>query len=394
MENEDSQGFKAERWVKEFAQDYRIVNTQPFSLETVVPLLNNQLQYKLLKARPHLSSKFPEANEWIDAILSNKRAVGDADEKAALAAQLLDSCLATDLVVRLRDNHAQEQIIAIDVTANPDKEPDKLNTIRGKRDIDDPPNFNRNANLPAIRRRIGITKHLVLVVNPDNPPDPEHLLTQVYVFANAPAKTGSLNLWTAVPNSEQAQDQTVTSSLTQNSQQLWNQYNQNGRLTDLSKLIRKAKVEGQSPETIARMLEHHPNYFALAQKTGKQAAQQYNIALVQRELEQQRQQALEVAGIVKDILKLPTPKIQRQAGGSAVLQGNSFDYRQQRDVVSLIAHDGRGEILRVQGEQVEIDRLSEQDLGQCRKVQEQLAVYQRESQPKEWQQRRKGGPRQ
>lgn len=201
MANENTQGLKAEQWVKEFAQGYRILNTKAFSLEKVLPILNNQLQYKLLKARPHLSSEFPFANEWIDAILSNKQALGDAQEKSGLAAKLLDSCLATDLILRLKDNNSKEQVVAIDVTANPEKEQEKLNTIRGKRDKDDHPNFNRNANLTDVRRVLGITKHLILVINPDNPPADEQLLNTIYTFANQPAKTGSINLYSNVPQS-------------------------------------------------------------------------------------------------------------------------------------------------------------------------------------------------
>jgi hypothetical protein len=389
MTPQDSKNFDkaiaAEEWFREFANSYGILSKDKIRLETLVKLLDEKLQPRLNSARPFLEEQYPAANAWLDQILYvGGRINGPPQEKEGLTKLLLDKVLATDATLKLRDNDGTQQSIAVDVTIDPAQEGKKLSTIRGLRDGRDPPGFNRNQQLPQALKTLGIIKHLVVILNPDNPPSKEALLTQIYAFANSGTRTRSIDVWRPHPSQEVAAS----------AAQLWNQYSQNGRLTDLSKIIRKAKINGQSPETIARMLEHHPNYMALAQRTGKDPAQQYNTALVQRELEQHHQQALEVAGIVRGILKLPTPKIQRQPGGSAVLQGNSFNYRQQGDMVSLIAQDGRGEILRVRGEQVEVDRLTEPDVGQCRKVQEQLAVFQRESQPKEGQQRRKHGPRQ
>jgi len=114
----------------------------------------------------------------------------------------------------------------VDVTTNPNLEGEKLDTIRGKKDPSDPPNFNRNKNLPAVRRELGINKHLVLIVNPDCFPEPELLLGQLYAFANAPAKTGSLDLWMPTPELSFSLEQAVIPPLTP--QQLWNQYSQGG----------------------------------------------------------------------------------------------------------------------------------------------------------------------
>lgn len=195
MSQPGSKGVQAEEWVKNFAQQYRILNTTRFSIEKVVSLLENQLQYKLTLARPYVRQQFAFANEWIDSIISNKKVLGNVEEKAKLAEQLLDLCAATDVLLRLKDNRGNEHLIAVDVASNPNSEQKKLDTIRGKRDPNDEPGFNRNQNLGQVRQLLGITKHMTLVINPDNPPGHEQLLNRIYAFANQSAKTGSISLW-------------------------------------------------------------------------------------------------------------------------------------------------------------------------------------------------------
>lgn len=89
----ETQGKKAENWVKDFAQQYRILDFNSFSLEKVVPLLEGQLQYKLICARPHVRQEFGLANEWIDSIISSRRVSENAEEKVRLAEKLLDLCV-------------------------------------------------------------------------------------------------------------------------------------------------------------------------------------------------------------------------------------------------------------------------------------------------------------
>lgn len=199
MNQPNTKGVKAEEWVKDFAQQYRILNTIPLSLEKVVLLLENQLQYKLALARPHVRKEFGLANEWINSIISGRRVSGNIEEKGKLASKLLDLCVATDTMLRLKDNKGNEHLIAVDVASNPNSEPEKLDIIRGKRDTKDSPGFNRNQNIGQVRQALGITKHLILVINPDNPPAREQLLNTIYAFANQAAKTGSINLYSQPP---------------------------------------------------------------------------------------------------------------------------------------------------------------------------------------------------
>lgn len=195
MSQHPTKGAKAETWAKAFAQQYGILNTTPFLLEKVVTLLENQLQYKLVLAKPYVRKEFALANEWIDSIVAGRKVLGNIEEKTKLASKLLDLCVATDVILRLKDNKGKEQLIAVDVASNPNSEQSKLDTIRSKRDPKDTPGFNRNQNIGQVRQSLGITKHLILVINPDNPPARESLINAVYAFANQVAKTGSLNLY-------------------------------------------------------------------------------------------------------------------------------------------------------------------------------------------------------
>lgn len=225
-ETEKRSGFAAEKWVKEFAKTHGILSNLELPLEKVVKLLDEKLQFKLSHARPHLAAKFPFANEWIDSILHRTgRATGKAEEKAGLAALLLDYAMATDVILALRDNNGKQQIMAVDVTNNPREEQHKLNAIRGQRDSRDLPGFNQNANMAASRKELGIDKHLVLVINSKNPPRPAILLQELYAFANQSAKTASLNLFSPVAEISQAKQQ--EDLLVQKTpQELWRKYNQ------------------------------------------------------------------------------------------------------------------------------------------------------------------------
>jgi len=184
-----------------------------------VTLLESQLQYKLILARPYIRKEFGLANEWIDSIVSSKKVSGSIKEKAKLAEKLLDLCAATDVILRLKDNHGQEHLIAVDVASNPNSEQKKLDIIRGKKDPKDAPGFNRNQNIGQVRQMLGITKHLILVINPDNPPEREQLLNRIYAFANQPAKTGSINAWAPTLENQKAIP-------TQTPQDLWHKYSQ------------------------------------------------------------------------------------------------------------------------------------------------------------------------
>lgn len=122
-----SQGELAEEWVKEFARSNRILSKQDYPLERAVIAFDDKLQLRLHSARLHIDKHFSFANEWLDLILAGKSLPERSSQqtKIELTHKLLDLVLATDLIVALKDSRGQERSIAIDVTADPQKELEK-----------------------------------------------------------------------------------------------------------------------------------------------------------------------------------------------------------------------------------------------------------------------------
>lgn len=235
-----SQGDLAEEWVKEFALSNRILSKQAYPLERVVIAFDNKLQLRLHSARLHIDKHFPFANEWLDLILAGRSLPERSSQqtKIELTHKLLDLVLATDLIVTLKDRRGQERSIAIDVTADPQKEPEKLNTIGGRRKDRDPTKFNRNRNIPEIRETLGIDKHLVLVLNPNYPPSYEQLLAELHGFANVSTRTRSINLWAETNDISRTSQQPQSSVL--KPQELWQRYNQ--EITTSSDIQRQVAI--------------------------------------------------------------------------------------------------------------------------------------------------------
>lgn len=267
-----TQGKRAELWFKEFLRTYYIHNKQDFPLEDTVKLLDAQLQFKFNWARRFLDKEFSTANEWIDSILlHNRRITAEPYEKARLTDVLLDKTLATDAITVVNDNQGKEQRIAVDVTANPYKEQEKLSAIRGKKDVRDPPGFNQNANFSIVRQKLGITKHLVVVINPDNPPDPERLLNEIYAFANQSAKTGSIDAWK--PDAQRTQ-----MAASQTPQQLWQKYSQEAPSnSDLQRqvAISEAAMRDGLAAKLPDILAHDPFTQKIRREQGGQKARQH-----------------------------------------------------------------------------------------------------------------------
>lgn len=192
----EAPGEAAERWIKEFAVDCRLLSKKEFSLGQVVKLFNTKLQLRMTSARLHIDKFFPFANDWIDLTLSDRRLPDRSSKQlqVELSHKLLDLVMATDVVLSIRDNQGIENLISVDVTSAPAKSKGKLNTIQGKREDGEPTKFNRNRNLPAVRNELGIDKHLVLVINPNHPPEHQVLLSELYAFTNQQTKTGMINL--------------------------------------------------------------------------------------------------------------------------------------------------------------------------------------------------------
>lgn len=193
---QEPQGRVVEKWVKEQVRKQHLSFYPPFDLEQVVKLLDTKLQRRLMFARMYVDQELSYANDWIDRVLTNKQLPERASTQAKkdLVEKLLDQALATDLLVAVNNNQGQKCVIAIDVTCNPTKEKSKLNTIQGKREDGDLGKFNRNQNLPTVRKQLGIDKHIVLVLNHQHLPTAEEIVNQLYAVANQPAQTRAVNL--------------------------------------------------------------------------------------------------------------------------------------------------------------------------------------------------------
>lgn len=281
---EKPQGELAEEWVKEFARSNRILSKQDYPLEQVVIAFDQKLQLRLHSARLHIDKHFSFANDWLDLILADKSLPERSSQqtKTEIAHKLLDLVLATDLIVELKDNRGQKCAIAIDVTADPQKEQEKLNTIQGRRKDRDPTKFNRNRNIPEIREGLGIDKHLVLVLNPNHPPSYEQLLAELHGFANASTRTRSINVWSSTNDISRNAQQLNTLAL--RPQELWRRYNQ--EITTSSDIQRQVAIAEKACQDglqakLPEILAHDPFVQKVQREQGGQKARKHIQIIIQ-----------------------------------------------------------------------------------------------------------------
>lgn len=189
-------GEELENFFKNFAQQAGILDSKVSKLEDVVRLFEEKLPYKFAKAERFVREDYPNASEWFHNILDQKALPPIREDiKEKLTNRLLDLVIATDAVIKVRGNDGIERKIAVDVTANFNREQEKVDKIRGisgslKGSV------NHNQNLSEVREALGIEKHIVLVMNnmTDKLPSFEKLLAEIYTFANVQSKTRVLDL--------------------------------------------------------------------------------------------------------------------------------------------------------------------------------------------------------
>lgn len=159
-----------------------------------------------------------------------------------------------------------------------------------------------------------------------------------------------------------------------NPQQLWSHYSscveeQHRSVEEI--VTSRALRDGQPPEMIRQMLEHSQHYKSVAQQYGRQKAQRLADLILNAAIYNKQQQALTISKTVLSLLnELRLGK--RQADGSLLFKGNSFEYRQEQRTISLSARDGRSEILRVTDGQVIVDKMTSTDLEKCHKLQQEI----------------------
>ena len=260
-------GQEAEAWVKEFTKRTYMLSKNQYPLEGFVRLLESELSHRFKNGRLYIYKDLPEGNIWIDNILSGKNieTIGQQNRED-LSEYLMDKVVATDIIVELRDNNRKINRISIDVTIDPNKEEDKLGRVRGKPEKSDPPGYNQNANLPSVRKKLGINKHLVLILNSNRQklPSYEYLLTELFAFANHKSQTKVANLL-EVPENKRFKGNEAEQL---EPKVLWDKYSKGIQGKDKIEISKQAALKairsGHERVAVLEMLRHDPQYQHLA----------------------------------------------------------------------------------------------------------------------------------
>jgi hypothetical protein len=259
-------GPQAEEWFRKFAERAYLLSKLEHSTTSLVRLLAKDLPHRLTNARMFIYGNIPLGDEWIDEILSGKTPVNFTEkDQEELSAYLLDRVVATDALVKARDNGGIIKTIAVDVTVNPKEEEEKLGRIQGNPEPDDAIGYNRNTNLPSVRKELGIDKHLVLVLSSDRQklPSYEKLLSEIYAFANGRSNTKSINLLEVPENQRYKWNEVVPLE----PKKMWDKYSKGiqgkDKIENAKQVSLRAIRAGYDQPAIIEMLKHDPQYHHL-----------------------------------------------------------------------------------------------------------------------------------
>lgn len=175
----------------------------------------------------------------------------------------------------------------------------------------------------------------------------------------------------AAPDSGLGEEQNL---LCMNPQQLWSHYSfeVDALTTDVAEIAtRRALRDGQSHATILKMLEQCSSYTSCERQYGTENAQGMAEIILDASICKEQQQAKAVALTVSLLLN-QMGWGERQRDGSLVFQGQSYECRDEQHTISLIAKDGRGEILRVTDGQVVVDTMTSQDIEKSDFLRQQI----------------------
>lgn len=157
-----------------------------------------------------------------------------------------------------------------------------------------------------------------------------------------------------------------------NPQEMWSHYSQGiePQLQMLEEIVtRRALRDEHLHSDILLMLEHSRQYQSCKRQYGTENAQKLAQTILKASIRNERRQSVEFSEAISSLLnELGTGK--RQADGSLLLKGKSFNYRQYQGTISLIAKDGRGEILRVIDGELDFDKRNDTDLQKCYAIQQ------------------------
>lgn len=350
-------GDELENFFKDFAIRAGILELNISKLEDVVRLFEEKLPYKFAKAERYIRDEYPSASEWFHNIL-NQRALTPIREdiKEKVTNRLLDLVIATDAVVKVRANDGIERKIAVDVTANFNREQEKVDKIRGVSGSLTK-SVNHNQNLPEVREALGIEKHIILIMNnmTDQLPSFEKLLAEIYAFANVQSKTRVLDL-REISNGQQLD---WKKDVQEDPQRLWVQHSQ--ALTSKIPLERSIEVAnralktGFTKEVILKMLILDPEYKRLVNQNkgdrinaDKYASLVYTKAIDKLCLAQAanpRQQKINLEGLRCSEFIVTAAGRNTHKGERVFQVSNGWVFRQKGEDLTLDTRSDRGIIL-------------------------------------------------
>jgi hypothetical protein len=109
-------GPQTEEWFSNFAERAYMLSKLDYSTVSLVRLLDKDLSHRLTNARMFIYGYLPLGDEWINEILSGKTpSTFTQTNQDELRAYLLDRVVATDALVKVRDNGGILKTIAVDV---------------------------------------------------------------------------------------------------------------------------------------------------------------------------------------------------------------------------------------------------------------------------------------
>jgi hypothetical protein len=256
-------GQEVEDWFRDFAQKAGIADKRTHSLEKVVRLLDDKLQWRLSQARLNAFQAFPDGPEWIDKISQGRSLPSiPADTKQEFVQFLLDRVVAIDASLKIRNSDGQEITIAVDVTTNATKEEEKLRKIRGHSGNEEGRNANNNRKIPEVRAELGYDKHIVLILNDDaqNLPRYEKMIDSIYAFAESKSQTSVLDLTELQPQERYDWRQEYEA----NPERMWQKYTAGLNLRSSSaitqEVTRRAIKAGHNEQAVLGMLTRDPQY--------------------------------------------------------------------------------------------------------------------------------------
>ncbi len=152
-----------------------------------------------------------------------------------------------------------------------------------------------------------------------------------------------------------------------NPQQMWSHYSQgidhkHQMLEEIA--TRKALRDEHLHSSILLMLEHSKQYQSCLKQYGSENAQQLAKTILNASIRNERQDAVKFSFAMSKLLN-ELGAGEREDDGSLLLKGKSFNYRQHLSTISLIAKDGRGEILRVIDGKLDFDKRNDTERQKC-----------------------------